>query len=52
MRHLRVPQVSSDPDVNRTTNIVSVLTLFTGMIGHVSNSIKISSVLSCIGIKG
>ena len=51
------PQVSSDPDVMnmarilKTMNIVLVLTSSMDMIGCVSNSIRISSVLSCIKIK-
>ena len=42
------PQVSNDPDVNRTMNLVQVLTLI--IDGYVSDSQKISSVLSGVKI--
>ena len=44
-------QVRSDPDMNRTMKIVCIMTLFMGMIRHVSYSIKISSVLPCMEMK-
>ena len=53
MGHLRIfSQVSSDPDVNRTMNLVLVLTchLWT-KCGCVNDSIRISSVLLPIKIK-